>query len=103
MKKCFTYSIGHSKLIITKRSWKNPSEKREDPGVVIVRRDHPLDYLEGWIIVKTNNSKVIYENIAKWGKLLNSETTSVFADEEVALIVVKFMDEKFKPWIQQFD
>ncbi len=47
--------------------------------------------------MKTNNSKVIYENIAKWGKLLNSETTSVFADEEVALIVVKFMDEKFKP------
>jgi len=47
--------------------------------------------------VKTNNSKVIYENIAKWGKLQNSETTSVFADEEVALIVVKFMDEKFKP------
>ena len=40
--------------------------------------------------MKTNNPKVIYENIAKWGKILNSETTSVFADEEVALIVAKF-------------
>ena len=103
MKKCFTYSIGHSKLLSPKRPWKITSGKREYPGVEIVGIYCALDSLEGWIVVKTNNPKVIYEHVAKLLEFLNWETTSVFAAEEVALIVVKFMDEKFKPWIQQFD
>ena len=45
------------------------------------------------------NSTVSYERKWEYASAFSegAPTTSVFADEEVALIVVKFMDEKFKP------
>ena len=60
------------------------------PGVEIIGRYHAPGSLEGWIVLKTDNPKAIYEHVAQWAELLNWETTSVFNYEETASVVAKF-------------
>ena len=45
--------------------------------------------LEGWIVLKTDDPKAIYQHAAEWGEFLNWETTPVFTDEEAGPIVAK--------------
>ncbi len=59
------------------------------PEVEIIRRYHAPFSLKGWIIIKTNNPKAIYEYVAQWTEFLNWETKPVFTDEEAAPIVTK--------------
>ena len=44
---------------------------------------------EGWIVLKTDDPKAIYQHAAEWGEFLNWETTPVFTDEEARPIVAK--------------
>ena len=43
----------------------------------------------GWIVLKTDDPKAIYQHAAEWGEFLNWETTPVFTDEEAGPIVAK--------------
>ena len=44
---------------------------------------------QGWIVLKTDDPKAIYQHAAEWGEFLNWETTPVFTDEEAGPIVAK--------------
>ena len=59
------------------------------PGAEMIGRYHAPGSLEGWIILKTDNPKALYEHVAQWAEFLNWETTPVFTDEEAAPIVAK--------------
>ena len=59
------------------------------PGVEIIGRYHAPGSLEGWIVLKTDDPKAIYQHVAEWGEFLNWETTPVFTDEEAGPIVAK--------------
>ena len=59
------------------------------PGVEMIGRYHAPGSLEGWIVLKTDNPKAIYQHAAEWGEYLNWETTPVFTDEEAGPIVAK--------------
>ncbi len=72
------FSIGHLRPDIIKKVQKNFLVVGETPGS-----------LEGWIVLKTDNPKAIYQHAAEWGEFLNWETTPVFTDEEAGPIVAK--------------
>ena len=57
------------------------------PGVEMIGRYHAPGSLEGWIVLKTDDPKAIYQHAAEWGEFLNWETTPVFTDEEAGPIV----------------
>ena len=59
------------------------------PGVEIIGRYHAPGSLEGWIVLKTDDPKAIYQHAAEWGEFLNWETTPVFTDEEAGPLVAK--------------
>jgi len=59
------------------------------PGVEMIGRYHSPGSLEGWIVLKTDDPKAIYQHAAEWGEFLNWETTPVFTDEEAGPIVAK--------------
>ena len=59
------------------------------PGVEMIGRYHAPGSLEGWIVLKTDDPKAIYQHAAEWGEFLNWETTPVFTDEEAGQIVAK--------------
>ena len=59
------------------------------PGVEMIGRYHAPGSLEGWIVLKTDDPKAIYQHAAEWGEFLNWETTPVFTDEEAGPIVAK--------------
>ena len=59
------------------------------PGVELIGRYHAPGSLEGWIVLKTDDPKAIYQHAAEWGEFLNWETTPVFTDEEAGPIVAK--------------
>ena len=59
------------------------------PGVEMIGRYHAPGSLEGWIFLKTDDPKAIYQHAAEWGEFLNWETTPVFTDEEAGPIVAK--------------
>jgi len=59
------------------------------PGVEIIGRYHAPGSLEGWIVLKTDDPKAIYQHAAEWAEFLNWETTPVFTDEEAGPIVAK--------------
>ena len=50
------------------------------PGVEMIGRYHAPGSLEGWIVLKTDDPKAIYQHAAEWGEFLNWETTPVFTD-----------------------
>ena len=77
---------------------KNPKNKGAEkflggggdyPGVEMIGRYHAPGSLEGWIVVKTDDPKAIYQHAAEWGEFLNWATTPVFTDEEAGPIVAK--------------
>ena len=41
------------------------------PGVEMIGRYHAPGSLEGWIVLKTEDPKAIYQHAAEWGELLN--------------------------------
>ena len=45
--------------------------------------------LEGWILIKVEDTKALYEHAAEWAEFLDWETTSVFTDEEAGYIYQK--------------
>ena len=45
--------------------------------------------LEGWIVLKTDDPKAIYQHDAKWAEFLHWETKTVFTDEEAGQISAK--------------
>ena len=57
--------------------------------VEMIGRYHAPGSLEGWIVLKTDDPKAIYQHAAEWGEFLNWETTPVFTDEEAGPIVAK--------------
>ena len=59
------------------------------PGVEMIGRYHAPGSLEGWIVLKTDDPKAIYQHAAEWGEFLNWEATPVFTDEEAGPIVAK--------------
>ena len=59
------------------------------PGVEMIGRYHAPGSLEGWIVLKTDDPKAIYQHAAEWGEFLNWETTPVFTDEEAGPIVAE--------------
>ena len=59
------------------------------PGVEMIGRYHAPGSLEGWIVLKTDDPKALYQHAAQWGEFLNWETTPVFTDEEAGPIVAK--------------
>ena len=59
------------------------------PGVEMIGRYHAPGSLEGWIVLKTDDPKAIYQHAAEWGEFLDWETTPVFTDEEAGPIVAK--------------
>ena len=59
------------------------------PGVEMIGRYHAPGSLEGWIVLKTDDPKAIYQHAAEWAEFLNWETTPVFTDEEAGPIVAK--------------
>ena len=59
------------------------------PGVEMIGRYHAPGSLEGWIVLKTEDTKAIYQHAAEWAEFLNWETTPVFTDEEAGPIVAK--------------
>ena len=64
------------------------------PGVEMIGRYHAPGSLEGWIVLKTDDPKAIYQHAAEWGEFLNWETTPVFTDEEAGPIVAKVYSQK---------
>ena len=66
----------------------------EYPGVEMIGRYHAPGSLEGWIVLKTDDPKAIYQHAAEWGEFLNWETTPVFTDEEAGPIVAKVYSQK---------
>ena len=61
----------------------------EFEGFKVLGRYHAPWSLEGWIVLKTDDPKAIYQHAAEWGEFLNWETTPVFTDEEAGPIVAK--------------
>ena len=59
------------------------------PGVEMIGRYHAPGSLEGWIVLKTDDPKAIYQHAAEWGEFLNWEATPVFTDDEAGPIVAK--------------
>ena len=59
------------------------------PGVEMIGRYHAPGSLEGWIVLKTDDPKAIYQHAAEWAEFLNWETTPVFTDEEAGPMVAK--------------
>ena len=47
----------------------------------MIERYHTPGSLEGWIVLKTDDPKTIYQHAAEWAEILNWETTPVFTDE----------------------
>ena len=84
------FSIGHLRAISKKR-WarKENLVEVEIMGVEMIGRYHAPGSLEGWIVLKTDDPKAIYQHAAEWGEFLNWETTPVFTDEEAGPIVAK--------------
>tara|TARA_B100000212_G_C27275394_1_gene490701 strand:+ start:704 stop:898 length:195 start_codon:yes stop_codon:yes gene_type:complete len=60
----------------------------------MIGRYHAHSSLEGWIVLKTDDPKAIYQLAAEWGELLNWETIPVFTDEEAGPISAKFCSLK---------
>ena len=58
-------------------------------GLKQIGRYHAPGSLEGWIVLKTDDPKAIYQHAAEWAEFLNWETTPVFTDEEAGQIVAK--------------
>ena len=59
------------------------------PGVKSFSRYHAPGSLEGWIVVKTDDPKALYEHAAEWAEFLDWETTPVLTDEEAGPICAK--------------
>ena len=53
----------------------------------MIGRYHAPSSLEGWIVLKTDDAKAIYQHAAEWGEFLKWETTSVFTYEKSGQIV----------------
>ena len=84
------FSIGHLRLDIIKKVQKNFLQVVGNyPGVEMIGRYHAPGSLEGWIVLKTDDPKAIYQHAAEWAEFLNWETTPVFTDEEAGPIVAK--------------
>ena len=58
-------------------------------GAELPGRYHALGSLEGWILVKAEDPKALYEHAAEWAEYLDWETTPVFTDEEAGPICAK--------------
>ena len=52
-------------------------------------RYHAPRSLEGWILVKTEDPKPLFEHAAQWAEYLDWETTPVITDEEAGPICMK--------------
>ena len=59
------------------------------PGVEMIGRYHAPGSLEGWIVLKTDDPKAIYQHAAECGELLNLATTHVVTNEEAGPVVFK--------------
>ena len=59
------------------------------PGVEIIGRYHAPGSLKGWIVLKTDDPKAIYQHDAKWAEFLHREIKTVFTDEEAGQIFAK--------------
>ena len=58
-------------------------------GAEMLGRYHAPGSLEGWILVKAEDPKALYEHAAEWAEYLDWETTPVFTDEEAGPICAK--------------
>ena len=58
-------------------------------GEGMLGRYHVLGSLEGWILIKAEDPKALYEHAAEWAEFLDWETTPVFTDEEAGPICAK--------------
>ena len=58
-------------------------------GAEMLGQYHSPGSLEGWIIVKKEDPKALYEHAAEWAEYLNWATTLVFRYEETVPICVK--------------
>ena len=45
------------------------------PGVEMIGRYHAPGSLEGWIVLKTDDPKAIYQHAAEWGEFLNEKAS----------------------------
>ena len=59
------------------------------PVVEMIGRYHAPGSLKGWIVLKTDDPKAIYQDASELGEFLNLETTAVFTDEEAGPIITK--------------
>ena len=55
----------------------------------MIGRYHAPGSLEGWIVLKTDDPKAIYQYVAECGEFLNLGTTPVFTDEEAGQIIAE--------------
>ena len=58
-------------------------------GAEMLGRYHAPGSLEGWILVKAEDPKALYEHAAEWAEFLDWETAPVFTDEEAGPICAK--------------
>tara|TARA_B100000945_G_scaffold136197_1_gene108717 strand:+ start:252 stop:518 length:267 start_codon:yes stop_codon:yes gene_type:complete len=58
-------------------------------GAEMLGQYHSPGSLEGWIIVKKEDPKALYEHAAEWAEYLDWTTTPVFRYEETVPICVK--------------
>ncbi len=87
---CSTFSIGNSSLATTKKARKNfLATGASYAGAEMLGRYHSPGSLEGWILVKAQDPKALYEHAAEWAEFLDWETTPVFTDEEAGPICAK--------------
>ncbi len=58
-------------------------------GAKMIGGYHSQVSLEGWILVKAEDPKALYQHAAEWSEDLDYETTPVFTDEEAGPIGAK--------------
>ena len=58
-------------------------------GAKMLCRYHSPGSLEGWILVKAEYPKALYQHAVEWAEFLDWETTPVFTDEETGPICAK--------------
>ena len=58
-------------------------------GAEMIGRYPAPGSLEGWILVKAEDPKALYEHAAEWAEYLDWQTTPVFTDEEAGPICAK--------------
>ena len=66
------------------------------PGVEMIGRYHGPGSLEGWIVLKTDDPKAIYQHAAEWAEFLNSSNVQL----KVEMIRVFIKKELIAPYFR---